>query len=82
MAINKWNQTMKVGVRGVAYDPDGRIVLEYMWTLVTATNNELEALVVLRGLTALTNKRVWKTTVIGGSMVITRALWFEKPMKM
>jgi ribonuclease HI len=54
--------------RGVTYHPEGQKEMEFTWGLRNARNNEVEALVVLQGLSALKDKGVRKATMIGKSL--------------
>jgi ribonuclease HI len=62
------------GVGGVVFDSDGNKNIEYSWGLDSATNNQVEILVVYMGLNLISADNLVRLITIGDSNLIIKGL--------
>ena len=69
------------GVGGVLISPGGNIEIKYSWGLGTKTNNEAEALALLKGCQLLIEKGFQSVNIFGDSTTIIKGLISNHGMK-
>jgi ribonuclease HI len=62
------------GGGGVFFDPDGTNKLYFAWVLRHSSNNQVEALVVLKGLELIITEKYKDIVVIGDSKLVIKGL--------
>ena len=92
--FNTWRQTDKkwnlffdgaskgnpgaAGAGGVLYSPGGNIENKFSWGLGTKSNNEAEALAILKGCQLATERNIQEVNIFGDSTIIIRGLLYNQ----